>query len=199
MKTFLPKIHYKLSTEQLKKHFHEVDKAFARQLDFEGFSTFYLKLLNSDTKFFNENLNSYTSDGKRVTLKEFIGFLENEQKDEMYKNEGEVSLFMINYLLDPMRHYEIDPYFELTEFIDFLFSKRNSVWDTKYDNIYQDMTQPLTHYWIATSHNTYLSGDQYKSESSVDCYTRCLRMGCRCIECMSKPLVLKLNLVATHL
>jgi phosphatidylinositol phospholipase C gamma-1 len=189
MKTFLLKIHYKLSTEQLKKHFHEVDKAFARQLDFEGFLTFYLKLLNSDTKFFSENLNSYTSDAKRVTLKEFISFLKNEQKDEMYLNEGEVSRFMLNYLLDPMRHYEIDPYFTLTEFIDFLFSKRNSVWDTKYDNIYQDMTQPLTHYWIATSHNTYLSGDQYKSESSVECYARCLRMGCRCIECMSKQLI----------
>jgi phosphatidylinositol phospholipase C gamma-1 len=191
MKTFLLKIHYKLSTEQLKKHFHEVDKAFVRQLDFEGFSEFYLKLLNSDTKFFSENLNSYTSDLKRVTLKEFISFLKNEQKDEMYLNEREVSRFMIDYLLDPMRHYEIDPYFTLTEFIDFLFSKRNSVWDTNYDNVYQDMTQPLTHYWIATSHNTYLSGDQYKSESSVECYARCLRMGCRCIECMSKQLLLE--------
>lgn len=42
----------------------------------------------------------------------------------------------------------------LFQFEDYLFSKDNQAFDTSYDKVYQDMTHPLAHYWIASSHNT---------------------------------------------
>lgn len=118
----------------------------------------------------------------RVSLLDFQGFLLDYQKEMWATDLLQVQEYMFHFLRDPLREIE-EPYFTLEEFVTFLFSKENTVWDLVLDTVCpQNMDNPLSHYWISSSHNTYLTGDQFSSESSLEAYARCLRMGCRCIE-----------------
>ncbi|KAI2652383.1 1-phosphatidylinositol 4,5-bisphosphate phosphodiesterase beta-4 [Labeo rohita] len=47
---------------------------------------------------------------------------------------------------------------------------------------YIEMEHPLAHYFISSSHNTYLTGRQFGGKSSVEMYRQVLLSGCRCVE-----------------
>ncbi|CAH0547497.1 unnamed protein product [Brassicogethes aeneus] len=183
LKAFLPKINFKMPNIKLKDLFNEVDNRKCTEIGFDDFSTVYQKMMYYEYTELNlfDKLPQYSSNMKTISCQEFSCFLIHEQNDSLGNDDRMVSQFICDFLKDPQREIQ-EPYLTVSEFCDFLFSKQNDLWDTRKDKVYHDMSRPMSHYWVSSSHNTYLTGDQVSSESSVEAYVRCLRMGCRCIE-----------------
>jgi phosphatidylinositol phospholipase C, delta len=77
----------------------------------------------------------------------------------------------------------------MAQFEAYLYHEYNHAYDPKAleqpsaaDGLSQKLTKPISYYYINTSHNTYLTGDQLQSNSSVEMYARALRRGCKCLE-----------------
>ena len=77
---------------------------------------------------------------------------------------------------------ESNPCLSLAGFNDIMCASFNDAFDINKQIVYQDMTYPLSYYFMASSHNSYLEGDQLKSASSVNRYINDLCKGCRCVE-----------------
>ena len=73
---------------------------------------------------FSSNFSQYSSDGKRVTVPEFQTFLSREQG--ITESLDSVATIMREFLVDPSRNTQV-PYFHVSEFVDWLFSARNTL------------------------------------------------------------------------
>ncbi|XP_018410681.1 PREDICTED: 1-phosphatidylinositol 4,5-bisphosphate phosphodiesterase delta-3 isoform X2 [Nanorana parkeri] len=67
-------------------------------------------------------------------------------------------------------------------FMMYLLSAEGDIFNQKHRKVYEDMTQPLSHYFISSSHNTYLTNHQLVGSSSTESYIRAFMDGCRCVE-----------------
>uniref|UniRef100_A0A8C9X988 1-phosphatidylinositol 4,5-bisphosphate phosphodiesterase n=1 Tax=Sander lucioperca TaxID=283035 RepID=A0A8C9X988_SANLU len=67
-------------------------------------------------------------------------------------------------------------------FARYLNGEENSIIPPEKLDQSEDMTLPLSHYFINSSHNTYLTAGQLAGNSSVEMYKQVLLSGCRCIE-----------------
>jgi phosphatidylinositol phospholipase C, delta len=121
-----------------------------------------------------------TTHKRGITAERFLQFLHEHQGDMGYDRRAAHDVIRFLEPDDAARN----PVLSREGFQRFVTSPSlNNAFDsTLHFRVFEDMTQPLTNYLIESSHNTYLVGDQLRSNSSVDMYVRVLQKGCRCVE-----------------
>lgn len=60
----------------------------------------------------------------------------------------------------------------LDGFMMYLLSPEGAALNVAHTSVFQDMGQPLAHYFISSSHNTYLTDSQIGGTSSTEAYVR---------------------------
>ncbi|KAG8573019.1 hypothetical protein GDO81_012250 [Engystomops pustulosus] len=120
----------------------------------------------------------FSSNKEYLDTKDLMMFLEAEQGVAQVTEE--ISLDIIkNY--EPSKGQE-KGCLSLDGFTNYLMSPDCCIFDPEHKKVCQDMTQPLSHYYINSSHNTYLIEDQFRGPSDITGYIRALKMGCRSVE-----------------
>lgn len=120
----------------------------------------------------------YAKTEGQMSTSDLVDFLVSEQR-EGATEDGAVHLIQ-KYELDDrakqMKTMTKDGFLMYTQGEDC------AVLNLAHKDVYQDMNQPLNHYFISSSHNTYLMEDQLKGPSSTEAYIRALMQSCRCVE-----------------
>uniref|UniRef100_A0A8C7CMW5 Phosphoinositide phospholipase C n=1 Tax=Oncorhynchus kisutch TaxID=8019 RepID=A0A8C7CMW5_ONCKI len=120
----------------------------------------------------------YATTGEQMSVKDLLNFLLNEQR-EVATMEDAVSL---------IERYELDDsakqknHMTKDGFLMYLHQEEGSIFNPAHKEVFQDMSQPINHYFISSSHNTYLMEDQLKGHSSTEAYIKALMKSCRCVE-----------------
>lgn len=171
----LNKLNVKFAKKKAKGMFKKVDVDGNKQLDIDEFKEF-LELLHtrdSITDVFDK-----ASDKKPfITPEGFQKWLQTSQGEKM-------DLDAVKKLISELQEgANTGQNLFFKGFDKYVSSKsHNSLFNPEHAKLYQDMSQPFCHYFIASSHNTYLLEDQLKGPSSVEAYKNAFALGCKCVE-----------------
>jgi phosphatidylinositol phospholipase C beta len=179
----------KLLQSVLKQAGLPTDKAEFIEPDWFGFRVFYHIYCNYVLRRDVEVVFSKLSGGKKphITLAQLRDYLNKTQRDPRL-NEILYPYYTDDRVQALINQFEMNTnlakkgHMTSLGFQKFLQSDENRPVDVMQLDLKQDMTQPLSHYFINSSHNTYLTGHQLTGKSSVEIYRQALLSGCRCVE-----------------
>ncbi|XP_072303376.1 inactive phospholipase C-like protein 2 [Eucyclogobius newberryi] len=121
----------------------------------------------------------FSSNKEYLDTKDLSRFLEAEQGMAHVSEDTALKLIQT---YEPSPQGRQQGFLSLDGFSSYLTSADCHIFDRDHKIVCQDMSQPLSHYFISASHNTYLIEDQYRGPSDISGYIRALRMGCRSME-----------------
>ncbi|XP_068446450.1 1-phosphatidylinositol 4,5-bisphosphate phosphodiesterase delta-4 isoform X1 [Clinocottus analis] len=157
--------------------FTMADKSQSGTLEDDEFVLFYKMLTQREDvlRVFQE----YSDDGQKLSQSDLEDFLREEQLDGMDIQQHAKQLIE---RYEPSDTAKLLNAMTFDGFLMYLGSAEGSIFNPQWRAVFQDMSQPLCHYFISSSHNTYLMEDQLRGQSSVEGYIRALSRGCRCVE-----------------
>ncbi|XP_039246808.1 1-phosphatidylinositol 4,5-bisphosphate phosphodiesterase eta-2 isoform X4 [Pipra filicauda] len=172
------KLNVNLPRQKVKQMFKEADTDDNQgTLDFEEFCAFY-KMMSTRRDLYLLLL-TYSNHKDYLDTDDLRRFLETEQK--MTNVTKEHCLEIINKF-EPCLENKKEGALGIDGFTNYMRSPSGDIFNPEHYHVNQDMSYPLSHYFITSSHNTYLMGDQLMSQSRVDMYAWVLQAGCRCVE-----------------
>ncbi|XP_052867196.1 1-phosphatidylinositol 4,5-bisphosphate phosphodiesterase epsilon-1-like [Anopheles cruzii] len=115
---------------------------------------------------------------KVITISTLKKFLETRQME--IKTDEDVKAIIQRH--EPEAAHRIENCLSFEGFARYMIDKDNYAFLSEIMPESTYMNLPLSHYYIASSHNTYLTGHQLKGESSVELYSQVLLTGARCVE-----------------
>ncbi|KAL4666749.1 hypothetical protein H8959_005438 [Pygathrix nigripes] len=174
----LHKLNVNLPRQRVKQMFREADTDDHQgMLGFEEFCAFY-KMMSTRRDLYLLML-TYSNHKDHLDAAGLQRFLQVEQKMTGVTLE---SCQDIIEQFEPCPENKSKGLLGIDGFTNYTRSPAGDIFNPDHHHVHQDMTQPLSHYFITSSHNTYLVGDQLMSQSRVDMYAWVLQAGCRCVE-----------------
>ncbi|NXI45401.1 PLCH2 phosphodiesterase, partial [Galbula dea] len=172
------KLNVNLPRQKVKQMFKEADTDDNQgTLGFEEFCAFY-KMMSTRRDLYLLML-TYSNHKDFLAAEDLKRFLEVEQK--MTNVTKEHCLEIISKF-EPCLENKKEGALGIDGFTNYMRSPAGDIFNPEHYQVNQDMSYPLSHYFITSSHNTYLMGDQLMSQSRVDMYAWVLQSGCRCVE-----------------
>lgn len=175
IRSLLRKLNVRLKDSEFDAKFKGVDADGSGDLEFDEFKKFLEELREREE--LRELFNLYAKGKPYLTRDQLVTFLKKEQNENISANAAADIISAFSFKEKDKLNF--------LGFCYYISGALNSVYNpahTKPKTVYQDMSKPLTYYLIASSHNTYLLGNQLQGEASTEAYKSSLLRGCRCVE-----------------